>query len=73
MEELLRADPDIIDLEARGLSPLRTAAWFGHANIVRMLLDNGADPMSEHPETGKTALDHAVEQGHRDVAEMLQR
>jgi len=61
----------ITELEARGLSSLRTAAWFGHAEIVRTLLDHGADPTLKHPESGKTARDNALEQGHGTVAVML--
>lgn len=69
---LLAADGSVIrELEEQDLSPLRTAAWFGRAEVVRILLEHGADPDSKHPESGKTARDHAVEQGHAAVAEIL--
>ena len=56
----------------RALSPLRTAAWNGHAEIVRLLLDAGADPTIANPETGGTALDLARMCGHGEIIAMLE-
>ncbi|RYC56572.1 hypothetical protein CHU98_g9638 [Xylaria longipes] len=49
---------------------LRIAARGGHATTVQLLLENGADPNTEmrgHP----TALQIAIDEGHKDVAEIL--
>ena len=63
---------EVVDgLEDGKVSPLRTAAWYGHADIVKLLLERGADRASRNPEDGKIALELALERGHDDVAELL--
>ena len=72
--ELLRGDPAAADeAEPSGKRPLSAAAERGHAEIVRMLIDAGADP--DLPE-GRLcphgyALWAAARKGDRDVAELL--
>ena len=50
--------------------PLHAASTSGYAEIVRLLLDGGADPKAE--QSGQwTALHAAAERGHRAVVELL--
>ncbi|KAH7322461.1 ankyrin repeat-containing domain protein [Stachybotrys elegans] len=45
VEKLIRTDgADVNGLDDNGESPLLHASRTGHANVVRILLDNGADP-----------------------------
>ena len=54
-----------------GGTPLHTVAFTGNAQVARMLLDRGADPMLR-TDDGKTAIDIARERGHADLARMLE-
>ncbi|XP_043540446.1 ankyrin-1-like, partial [Chiloscyllium plagiosum] len=51
-------------------TPLHCAARLGHLKVVRLLLENGACPLSVST-TGHTALHMASREGHVDVAELL--
>ena len=51
-------------------TPLILAASFGNKNIVKMLLENGAD-VNLGNNIGATALHFASEHGHREVVELL--
>ena len=48
-----RADPNAVDNERR--TPLHSAAWQGHAPVVKVLLDNNARP-DDTCNQGATAL-----------------
>ncbi|TLZ75256.1 MAG: ankyrin repeat domain-containing protein, partial [Methanobacteriota archaeon] len=49
---------------------LHKAAAHGNLDIVRMLLDRGADPNATR-DGGNTPLDDAREKGHQAIAELL--
>ena len=54
-----------------GISPLRTAALNGQAEIVALLLKAGADPAARSQANGLSALDLAEAHGHDEIAAML--
>ncbi|KAL6856566.1 ankyrin repeat-containing domain protein [Trichoderma novae-zelandiae] len=56
--------------EENGWSALRSAAVFGHANILCYLLQRGADT-SERSSTGWTCLHSAAEAGHANAVAVL--
>lgn len=50
--------------------PLSAAAQRGHLEIVKLFVENGADPLYRNKE-GKSALDLAMESGHGEIAKYL--
>ena len=62
------ADPNYMG--SQGTTPLMEASWEGHMDIVRLLLEAGADVKSRV--TGRSAVDFAKARGHRDIVRMLE-
>lgn len=58
------------DIELGASTPLMEAAQEGHLDLVRYLLESGADVHAQ-TQTGDTALTYACENGHTDVADLL--
>ena len=57
---------------AEGFTPLGLAAFFGHVDAVKVLLDHGATVNEEdRSRFGNTALDAAVAANHADVVRVL--
>ena len=54
-----------------GQGPLIRAANAGFVEIVRLLIDNGAELEVNSSGRGRTSLHHAAIQGHRNVVELL--
>lgn len=54
-----------------GLSVLAVAASEGRLEVVRVLLDHGADPAGWQGKDGRTALDHAANMGVRQQLELV--
>lgn len=69
VRELLHAGEAPNGPDGRGM-PLRTAAYHGYADVVRILLSHGADRSLKSRE-GKNALDYAEAQGREEVAALL--
>ena len=68
---LLDADEQAVDARAEdGMTPLHAAASTGHAAIVRMLLNAGADPQTTS-RSGATALHVASAMGHLEATQEL--
>jgi len=53
-----------------GRRPLNWAAFYGHAKIVKLLLDHGADIDAQN-RTGFTAIHHAVENNQKEIVILL--
>lgn len=53
-----------------GRRPLNWAAFYGHSEIVKLLLDNGADIDGQN-NTGFTPVHHAVENNKKDLVILL--
>lgn len=51
-------------------TPLHRASFMGHSDVVRLLLDHGADPLCLDSD-GMTALHKAIEGGHAGTAIIL--
>ena len=60
----------INDQNNEGKTALIIAAEYGYENIVKILLENGADPLIKSNE-GKIALDYATQWEHEDIIQML--
>jgi uncharacterized protein len=67
---LIERGADVNAVQAAGYRPLHQAATTGREDLVRMLLDAGADKTAGC-DRGKTPEDYARERGHPAVAEML--
>ena len=62
------------DLDARdplGAAALHDAVWSGRVEIVRLLLQAGADPNITHLEAGSTPLDYAAVKNEPEIAQLL--
>jgi len=71
---LLQACPAIIDAhDTDGSTPLHCASWKGHAEMVTLLLDAGADIQAKNQNThwGDTPLHAAAHGNQRAVAQIL--
>ena len=68
---LIERGADVNAAQTAGYRPLHQAAVTGREDLVRMLLDAGADKTARC-DRGKTPADYARERGHAAVAEMLE-
>jgi ankyrin repeat protein len=69
--ELLEENIDVNVLDKAGFTPLARAAGKGHAKVVRMLIENGADvDGGDHPDIAP-ALVQAAFGGHTTIVEIL--
>lgn len=70
VRELLRGRADINSQDQQGLTPLMVAAARGHFNIVKLLLEAGANPhITDYK--GYAAEHHAVYYGHMEVGHLI--
>ena len=59
-----------VDFQILGNTPLHYASCGGHEEVVRELIDSGAN-VEEHNENGHTPLMEAASAGHVGVAQIL--
>jgi ankyrin repeat protein len=71
MQLLLDNGANVNTLDSRGDPAINWAANYGHANLVQVLLDAGANPgiASSHG----AVLEIALRRGHRDIVDLLIR
>jgi ankyrin repeat protein len=62
---------NVNELDANGDAPLVMAAYKGHTEIVRLLLEAGADLTVVDPDMKATALHAAAYAGRTDAAKLL--
>lgn len=68
---LIEEDASVIEsTDGFGLTPLRWAAFYGHKDIVELLLNRGAK-INPKEKGGRTPLYWAAKQGHMEVVELL--
>lgn len=69
--ELIRAGANVDAIDSDGETLLHIASCFGHASLVRLLLEHGADVHRRNYSTGQTALHWSCVFAHREVARVL--
>jgi uncharacterized protein len=70
VKTLIAQGVDVSELDG-GDAPLVMAAYLGHADIVKLLLDAGADITAVDPSMKATALHAAAYAGRTDAARVL--
>lgn len=73
VNQLLRTGVSVNILDELGGTPLLTACWSGHAEIVSLLISRGADVNARHREAGSSALEYAVLTVRPDIVAPLLR
>jgi len=71
VSELIGQGADVNELDASQNAPLIMAAYKGHTEIVRALLEAGADVTALDPEMKATALHAAAYAGRTEAARLL--
>jgi len=71
VKELIAKGVDINVKDEVGSTPLHTAAFSGHFEIVKFLIENGADVNAVNDEFGETPIFNAVAKGHIDIVKYL--
>lgn len=66
----LDADPSLVYRSECSDFGIHLAAWQGNAEIVKLLLERGAD-VNARGNGGRTALHYAIEHHHPDVVQLL--
>ena len=69
VERFIRAGVDVNKKDKKGELALRLAAQGGHTDIVKLLLDNGANIDEKGP--GGTAVQKAAAEGHIDTVKLF--
>lgn len=71
VKKLIDQGVDVSELDASQDAPLIMAAYKGYSEIVRLLLEAGADVTAVDPGMKATALHAASYAGHADAARLL--
>jgi ankyrin repeat protein len=74
VKQLLKLDKELTNArDTDGSTPLHCASWKGHVEVVRVLLDAGADinAKSQNEHYGDTPLHAASHGNQRDVVKVL--
>ena len=73
VKAILEVDPKSVncrDMDGRESTPLHFAAGYNHPEVVKLLLENGAD-IEAKDKGGLVPLHNACSYGHYEVAELL--
>jgi ankyrin repeat protein len=71
IDKLIAGGADVNELDRNGDAPLVMAAYLGHVDIVRRLLEAGADVAAVDPSMKATALHAAAYAGRTEAARVL--
>ena len=71
VQTLIAEGANVDELDPNGDAPLVMAAYLGHTDIVRMLLEAGADVTAVDPGMKATALHAAAYAGRTEAAALL--
>src|SRR5215213_8656322 len=71
VQKLIAQGANVDELEPNGDAPLVMAAYLGHSEIVRLLLEAGADVKAVDPGMKATALHAAAYAGRTEAAKLL--
>ncbi len=71
VKRLIASGADVNAVNNSGQSPLHIAAWQGNAEIIKVLLDNGADPNIGRDFQNNTPLDNAIVKKHKEAIKVL--
>ena len=72
MMRLLIESSAYIDAESpNGTTPLMMAAYYGTPQAVKLLLEEGADPLLKN-KLGLSAMDFAMQTSHKDSQDYIQ-
>ena len=74
LRQLIKTDKSLLSARDKdGSTPLHCAAWKGHGEAVRLLLDAGADihAKSQNDHYGDTPLHAAAHGNQKDVVKLL--
>ena len=71
VRELIAQGVDVDELDANGDPPVIQAAYLGYADVLRLLLEAGADVKAVDPGMKATGLHAAAYAGHANTARLL--
>jgi ankyrin repeat protein len=71
-KSLIAAGADVNAVQQDGVTPIHEAAAIGNVELVQLLLDHGADPLTRDDKQ-RAAVDFAREGGHTAVVELLHK
>ena len=72
----MAAGSDVNAKDEFGRTPLHDATFYGHKEIVELLIAKGADvnaKTSDEDNTPLTPLDGAIEENHTEIADLLRK
>ena len=68
---LLDAGADVNVKKPDGRTALQMASWYGHMEVVEILLEQPGIDVNAQDNRGNTALQHAINKGHIEIVELL--
>lgn len=71
VRRLIAEGADVNERDSGGDAPVIMAAYLGHADVLRLLLEAGGDVTALDPGMKATALHAAAYAGHADTAQLL--
>ena len=73
IKELLNKQPNLMQIvDERGSTPLLLATYYGHLEVAKFILENGAE-VDAKDSSGNTALMGVCFKGYKEIAEVLVR